>query len=212
MNEPGAGRPLSQATLPTDNFNIGQLRDRFEFFRGFIRHPARVGSIVPSSHRLEQRLVRSARIREARTVVEFGPGTGGTTAAFLQAMSPTAQLLAIELDRDFYQHLCNAITDARFNLELGSAEHLADFLSARRMPAPDAIISGIPFSTMPPEVSDRVAAAIAKVLRPGGRFVAYQVRAHVADFVSPYLGPPDKRWEVVNVPPVRVFTWVKPEH
>jgi phosphatidylethanolamine/phosphatidyl-N-methylethanolamine N-methyltransferase len=212
MNEPGAGRPLSQATLPTDNFNIGQLRDRFEFFRGFIRHPARVGSIVPSSHRLEQRLVRSARISEARTVVEFGPGTGGTTAAFLQAMSPTAQLLAIELDRDFYQHLCNAITDARFNLELGSAEHLADFLSARRMPAPDAIISGIPFSTMPPEVSDRVAAAIAKVLRPGGRFVAYQVRAHVADFVSPYLGPPDKRWEVVNVPPVRVFTWVKPEH
>jgi phosphatidylethanolamine/phosphatidyl-N-methylethanolamine N-methyltransferase len=212
MNEPGAGRPLSQATLPTDNFNIGQLRDRFEFFRGFIRHPARVGSIVPSSHRLEQRLVRSARISEARTVVEFGPGTGGTTAAFLQAMSPTAQLLAIELDRDFYQHLCSAITDARFNLELGSAEHLADLLTARRMPAPDAIISGIPFSTMPPEVSDRVAAAIAKVLRPGGRFVAYQVRAHVADFVSPYLGQPDKRWEVVNVPPVRVFTWVKPEH
>ena len=56
---------------------------------------------------------------------------------------------------------------------------------------------------------DRIAAAIAQVLRPGGRFVAYQVRAHVADFVSPYLGEPDKQWEVVNVPPVRVFTWVK---
>jgi phosphatidylethanolamine/phosphatidyl-N-methylethanolamine N-methyltransferase len=33
----------------------------------------------------------------------------------------------------------------------------------------------------------------------------------VAGFVSPYLGTPEKQWEVVNVPPVRVFTWVKPE-
>ncbi|MGH8847662.1 MAG: class I SAM-dependent methyltransferase, partial [Polaromonas sp.] len=209
MTEPRAERPINQATLPPDNLGIGQLRDSFAFLRGFVRNPARVGSIVPSSRRLEQRLVRHARISEARTVVEFGPGTGGTTAAFLQAMAPTAQLLAVELDGDFYQHLCSAIQDPRFNIELGSAEQLADFLAARRMPAPDVIVSGIPFSTMPPEVSERVAATIARVLRPGGRFVAYQIREDVADFVSPYLGQPDKCWEVVNVPPVRVFTWVK---
>ena len=94
---------------------------------------------------------------------------------------------------------------------VGSAERLAEFLKARWLPAPDAIISGIPFSTMPAEVSDRVASSVARVLRPGGRFVAYQVRAHVSGFVSPYLGKPEKKWEVVNVPPVRVFTWVKPE-
>lgn len=210
MNESRAAPPSGQVSRLQVNPNIGRLRDRFEFFRGFMRHPAQVGSIYPSSHRLEQRLVRSARISEAGSVVELGPGTGGTTAAFLQAMSPKARLLAIELDDDFHQHLSTSITDSRFTLELGSAEQLADFLAARRMPPPDAIISGIPFSTMPPEVSARVAAAIGKVLRPGGRFVAYQVRAHVAGFVSPYFGQPDKHWEVVNVPPVRVFTWVKP--
>ena len=209
MNEPGPARPLGQATPPTGNLDIVQLRDRFEFLRGFVRHPARVGSIAPSSHRLEQRLVRSARIGEARTVVEFGPGTGGTTAAFLQAMSPTAQLLAIELDGDFYRHLCSAIADPRLLLELGSAEQLAGFLAARRLPAPDVIVSGIPFSTMPAAVSARIAASVAQVLRPGGRFVAYQVRAHVAAFVSPLLGQPEQGWEVVNLPPVRVFSWVK---
>jgi phospholipid N-methyltransferase len=71
------------------------------------------------------------------------------------------------------------------------------------------IISGIPFSTMSLEVANRVALAVARVLQPGGLFVAYQVRAHVADYVSPYLGQPEKHWEIVNVPPVRVFTWVK---
>ncbi|MFL6691517.1 MAG: hypothetical protein ACJ8GO_01010, partial [Ramlibacter sp.] len=65
------------------------------------------------------------------------------------------------------------------------------------------------FSTMPPAVSDRIAAAIARVLRPGGRFVAYQVRAHVSDFATPHLGRGEKQWEVVNIPPVRVFTWTK---
>lgn len=142
-------------------------------------------------------------------MVELGPGTGGTTRAFLKVMAPGAQLLAIELDPDFQRHLAQLIDDPRFILEAGSAEHLADFLADRRLPAPDAIVSGIPFSTMPREVSETVAQAVARVLRPGGRFVAYQVRAHVADFVSPHLGPPQKDWEFVNIPPVRVFTWTK---
>ena len=51
----------------------------------------------------------------------------------------------------------------------------------------------------------------------GGRAEAFsvditdhaQVRAHVAGFLTPHLGAPDKQWELVNIPPVRVFTWVK---
>lgn len=209
LNEPGTVRPTGRVISPRQRHS-GQLRDGVEFLRGFLRHPARVGSIVPSSRRLEQLLVREARVAEAHTVVELGPGIGGTTAAFLHAMPLAAQLLAIELDANFYQHLRSTVQDPRFTLELGNAEQLEDLLAVRGLPAPDVIVSGIPFSTMAPDAADRIAAAIAKVLRPDGRFVAYQVRAHVADFVSPYLGEPDKRWEVVNVPPVRVFTWVKP--
>ena len=211
INEPRAGRPAASRAVPPGSLPIGQWRDSFQFLRGFVRHPAQVGSVVPSSHYLEQRLVRAAGIAKARTVVELGPGTGGTTTAFLQAMPTAARLLAIELDREFHDYLRTSLEDPRLILELGSAERLADFLAAHRLAAPDAIVSGIPFSTMAPEVSDRIAAAIAQVLRPGGRFVAYQVRAHVAGFVSPYLGGPTKQWEVLNVPPLRVFTWVKPD-
>lgn len=185
------------------------LRDGAEFLRGFLRNPSQVGSVVPSSNRLEQRLVRNAGIAQARSVVELGPGTGGTTTAILNALPPQGRLLAIELDPHFHEHLAGSLRDPRLSLELGSAAQLAELLTQRRMPPPDAIVSGIPFSTMPREVSERIAALIAQVLRPGGRFVAYQVRAHVADFVAPHLGQPQKEWEVVNVPPVRVFTWVK---
>ena len=206
MTPPHAQQPTQPAGRP----GLSQFRSSYAFLRGFVRNPAQVGSIAPSSRQLEQRLVRSARLREARTVVELGPGTGGTTAAFLRAMPPNAQLLAVELDSEFHRRLQASIVDPRFELALGSAERLDEFLSARWLPPPDAIISGIPFSTMPPEVSSRVAAAVAHVLQPGGRFVAYQVRGHVSNFMTPHLGPPHRSWEVINLPPVRVFTWIKP--
>ena len=207
--DPSTGRAAGQHVLPAREAAHPPRRGSLEFLRGFLRNPAQVGSVVPSSPRLEQRLVRNAALAQARTVVELGPGTGGTTAALLQAMGPAARLLAIELDPTFHAHLQHKIDDPRLLLELGSAERLADLLAQRRLPAPDAVVSGIPFSTMPAEVSDRVAAAIAQVLRPGGRFVAYQVRAHVARFATPYLGEPEKHWELVNIPPVQVFTWTK---
>ena len=210
MTPPHAEQPNQPVAQPASRSGLSQFRSGYAFLCGFVRNPAQVGSIVPSSRQLEQRLVRSARLREARTVVELGPGTGGTTSAFLQAMSPTAQLLAVELDSEFHRRLHASIVDPRFDLALGSAERLYEFLSARWLPPPDAIISGIPFSTMPPEVSSRVAAAVAHVLQPGGRFVAYQVRGHVSNFMTPHLGPPHRSWEVINLPPVRVFAWIKP--
>lgn len=199
-------RPGRAGARPLD-----AMRERAAFLRGFIAHPDQVGSVIPSSHALEQRLVHRAQLLRARCVVELGPGTGGTTRAFLRAMPNSASLLAIELNEAFAARLRTTIRDPRLTVVQGSAEFIARSLAEHRLPAPDAVISGIPFSTMPREVADRIAAEIAKVLAPGGRFVAYQVRAHVAGYVTPYLGTGRKEWEIINIPPVRVFTWTRPE-
>ncbi len=185
------------------------LRERVAFLRGFIAHPDQVGSVIPSSHVLEQRLVRNARLLRARCVVELGPGTGGTTRAFLRAMPATAHLLAIELNEEFAARLRATVRDPRLTIVNGSAEHIERYLAEHGLPAPDAVISGIPFSTMPREVGERIAAAVARSLAPGGRFVAYQVTPRVADRTTPYLGEPKREWELVNIPPMRVFTWTR---
>jgi phospholipid N-methyltransferase len=196
--ERAAGEPMLQA-----------LRERIAFLRGFIAHPDQVGSVIPSSHVLEQHLVRNARLLRARCVVELGPGTGGTTRAFLGAMPAAAHLLAIELSEDFAARLRATIRDPRLAVVSGSAEHIERFLAERDLPAPDAVISGIPFSTMPRDVGDRIAAAVARSLAPGGRFVAYQVTPRVAERTAPYLGEPRREWELFNIPPMRVFTWTR---
>jgi phosphatidylethanolamine/phosphatidyl-N-methylethanolamine N-methyltransferase len=189
--------------------NRSVFQERVAFLRGFVANPQQVGSVIPSSQLLERRLVRCADLARAQCVVELGPGTGGTTRALLAALPPGAHLLAIELSADFAERLRSSITDPRLIVAQGSAEHIGQFLAQYQLPAPDAVISGIPFSTMPEPVADGIAAEIARVLAPRGRFVAYQVRAAVAGYASPYLGQPRKQWEFVNIPPVQVFTWTR---
>ncbi|MCP5155833.1 MAG: methyltransferase type 12 [Ectothiorhodospiraceae bacterium] len=183
-------------------------RGRLAFLQGFLRHPERVGSVVPSSRFLERRIVRSAGVRDARLVVELGPGVGGTTRALLAAMPAGARLLAIEIDERFVAML-RAIDDARLLVHHGSARDLVEVLALHRLPAPDAVVAGIPFSTMPPEDAERILAASWAALAPGGALVVYQFRGHVADLGRHFLGPARVELEVRNVPPMRVYRWRK---
>jgi phospholipid N-methyltransferase len=207
--ELGSLPPVARDRERGETSALQTLRERIAFLRGFIAHPGQVGSVIPSSHVLEQRLVRNARLLRARCVVELGPGTGGTTRAFLKAMPGKAQLLAIELNEEFAARLRAAIRDPRLTIVNGSAEHVEGYLTKYGLPAADAVISGIPFSTMPRDVGDRIAAAVTRSLAPGGRFVAYQVSPRVADRATPHLGQPQREWELINIPPMRVYTWTR---
>jgi phosphatidylethanolamine/phosphatidyl-N-methylethanolamine N-methyltransferase len=186
------------------------VRECATFLRGFIEHPGEVGSIIPSSRMLEARIIRNAALAGARCVVELGPGSGGTTRALLRKLSPNARLLAIELNSDFSEKLRAGQHDPRFAIENESAERIGELLAKHKLPAPDAIVSGIPFSTMPPDVGDRIAKEIGKVLAPGGRFVAYQITDYVVRYSRQYLGEPRIDWEMLNIPPIRTFTFTKP--
>lgn len=183
-------------------------RDRLAFFQEFLKHPLQIGSVIPSSRFLEQRLLRTARLATARTVVELGSGTGGTTQAILRELPHDARLLSIEINPHFHR-LVSTIRDPRLIAHLGSACDLKAILEIYGLDAPDAIISGIPFSTMPPEVGSEVLSTVAAVLSPQGRFVAYQVSNRVAELCRPYMGIGRMELEFLNIPPMRVIRWEK---
>jgi phospholipid N-methyltransferase len=176
------------------------------FFRSFLERPKEVGSIIPSSRFLERRVTRCARLDMAKVVVELGPGTGGTTQALLRAMRPDARLLAIEINPRLAERVRARIRDPRLIVHCGSAEDLAAALAANRLPAPDAVISGIPFSTMPRAVGLGILRAIRDSLAATGCFVAYQVRDKVAVLAREVFEKPTRvELEVRNVPPMRVY-------
>ena len=184
------------------------LNGRFAFFQEFLKHPLQIGSIIPSSRFLEQRILGASAIASATTVVELGSGTGGTTRAILQAMPKHARLLSIEINPHFHT-LVSGIEDERLIAHLGSASELKTIMANYGLDAPEVVISGIPFSTMKNSDGAQVIEAISSQLAPNGRFVAYQVSRQVATLCRPILGPERVAMELLNIPPMRVYQWEK---
>jgi len=181
---------------------------RLALFQEFLKHPRQIGSVISSSRFLEFRIVESAGIGSAKTIVELGPGTGRTTRAILKAMTPRSKLLSIEKNPHLHS-LVNRIEDDRLITHLGDADGLMQILSIYGIDPPEVLISGIPFSTMSHTSGSRIIETISSVLAPGGRFVAYQVSKRVAYLCRPILGQGKMEVELFNIPPHRVYRWEK---
>lgn len=186
---------------------IPQPQHPIAFLRGFLGRPKEVGSIIPSSRWMERRIIRTAEVARAGVVVELGPGTGGTTKAILQAMRPDSKLLAIEINPDFCALLRKSIADPRLIVHQGSAAELRQALEQHGLAAPDAVLSGIPFSTMSRSIGLAILNAVRECLAPGGRFVAYQFRDVVHTLGKRVFGKASVQLELLNVPPMRVYRW-----
>ena len=184
------------------------INGRLALFQEFLKHPLQIGSIISSSRFLEYRVVEAAGINSARTIVELGPGTGGTTRAILKAMAKFSKLLSIEINPHLHT-LVSRIDDDRLIAHLGNANGLKEILTMYGLNSPEVLISGIPFSTMSQSSGSKILETISSVLAPGGRFVAYQVSKRVACLCKPILGPGQMEVELFNIPPLRVYRWKK---
>lgn len=182
--------------------------ENWTFFQAFLKSPRVVASVIPSSPFVLKRIVKAADAASARVAVELGGGTGGTTRAMLKALPGDARMLVVERTREFVDTL-ERIGDPRLEVIHDCASTIGDQLERRGLEAADCVISGIPFSTMPPDLCEDIVQAVHDILAPGGRFVAYQFTDRVADYMRPVMGAPTVQFEPVNIPPLRLFTWQK---
>ena len=178
---------------------------QWQFLRGFLKHPVMVGSIIPSSRLLIERMLRPVDWENTKLFVEYGPGVGTFTRDLLDRMSPDARLVTIDTNSDFTKYLTKSIDDPRLIAVTGSAADVEQILTERGLGKADYVLSGLPFSTLPPGVGDAIAKATAKVVRPGGAFLVYQFNPKVLDFIKPHFEKIDRGFEWINVPPATLF-------
>ncbi len=200
-------KPAFSSSRP-DNIPTKRAPDSFSFFRGFLKEPRQVGSIIPSSPILERRLSSFAQVPSARRIIELGPGTGGTTRALLRHMTEDASLMSIEANPLFIDRL-KQIDDPRLLVRHGDALQVRELLDQAGWKSADLVISGIPFSTMKQDTGRRLIADIHALLSPTGAFVAYQIRDRVCNLAKGSFGRPDKCTVWRNIPPLRIFRWEK---
>jgi len=176
------------------------------FLRNFLKHPATLGSVVPSSRFLTERLLRRVDFHRARVIVEYGPGIGNISTALVRKMHRDACCVLIEVNPDFVRHLRRVFErDTRVQIVHGSAATVEGVVQNLGFEAADYVISGIPFSTMPEELRFAILTASNRVLRRDGRLLVYQFTRSVLPDLTSVFASVDEEFEPRNVLPARLF-------
>lgn len=177
----------------------------WHFLRGFIKHPVMVGSVIPSSKVLIEKMLEPVDWANCRVFVEYGPGVGTFTEQILQRLAPDATLIAIDTNADFTRYLRRKFADSRLFAVTGSAADVRPIIADCGFEQADYILSGLPFSTLPPGVGDKIAEETAEALRAGGAFLVYQFSPKVREFLAPHFERIDRGFEWINIPPAQLF-------
>jgi phospholipid N-methyltransferase len=190
------------------------MRDHLRFLTALLRSPAKVGAIAPSSAALAKRMVHGLDLTH-HAVLELGPGTGPITKAIASIITHPRHYLGIDREPHFIKLLKARFPDMRFIT--GSAQDALDHLAATPdLPPIKAVISGLPFASLPPSVQDGVIACLDHLLARGAVFRTFQY-VHAWPLPSAVrfrrqmtdrFGPPSvSRPVIANLPPAVVLSW-----
>ncbi|GAA2414004.1 class I SAM-dependent methyltransferase [Nonomuraea africana] len=141
------------------------------FLGQFMRSPATIGALAPSSRRLAETVCTPVPERGEPTVVELGPGTGPFTAEIQRRLDGRGHHLAIELNPKLASLLSERFP--RVDVAQDDAARLPDLLRERGLARADVVVSGLPWAAFPEDLQDRLLGAVISTLCPSGAFTTF---------------------------------------
>ncbi|MGG3942986.1 rRNA adenine N-6-methyltransferase family protein [Peribacillus psychrosaccharolyticus] len=178
----------------------------FSFIYQYIVNPKTVGAILPSSRYLCNKMINEINFKDAKYIVEYGPGTGVITERILALRNQSTIVVLIENNRKFYYLLKKKFWNKKnFIVIHGSAEHVQHYLTEYKIPHADYIISGLPFAILPQNVSNKILSSTLNVLKTGGEFVTFQYTKGKIPLLKKYFSIITLKREYRNIPPAYIL-------
>lgn len=176
------------------------------FFFEYMKHPRKIGAVAPSGKSLSDKMVQPVYFDSAKVIVEYGPGTGSFTRELIIRRRPDTVIILIEQNELFCGELRKLFRNQP-NLYIisGSAENVNDYLARYGFEHADYVISGLPFSSLPTEVSDRVLTETKRAIGDTGVFVTFQYTMIKKSFFQSYFRIISCIREIRNLPPAYVL-------
>ncbi len=190
------------------------MNERLQFFQEFLKNPLNVGAISPSSPALAEKMLAEVEADSKHIILEIGVGTGAITR-ILQTKIPNPNCyLGIEINEAFVE--CAHKEFPELKIVCGDAGEAEKIHAETRLGEVKYIISGLPFASLPGEISQTILSEVDKFMSKGCLFRTFQ-------YVHGYYLPPAvkfrqrmqekygkvRRSRVVlkNVPPAYTLTW-----
>lgn len=168
-----------------------------------------IGSLVPSSRFLIERLLGGVEWSAVKVAVEYGPGVGTITREVLRRLPDDGVLIAIEMNGDFVEYLQSEVRDRRFRVVQGSAADVRRIVAQVGCESTDVIISGIPYTTLREDERWGVLRESRAALSEGGTMLVYQFTRAVLPYLRSEFGEVRQEFELLNILPAQVFACEK---
>lgn len=176
------------------------------FIKQYFKKPTTVGALLPSSDHLAQRMVEGINFRQAKCIVEYGPGTGVFTEKLIKNRLSGTMIILIEYNYDFYKMLLNKYkNEENVYIINDSAENIKEHLKKHNILDVDYIVSGLPFASLPKEISCNILNITRDVLKEDGKFITFQYTLLKKHFINQFFNEIDVKRELINIPPAYVF-------
>jgi phosphatidylethanolamine/phosphatidyl-N-methylethanolamine N-methyltransferase len=181
------------------------------FVKEIWKHPRELSTIFPSSRFLARTIADQIDFDEPATIVELGPGDGALTYPLIDRLHPESELLLVEVNDRFCDELEETFGDhenwGRVEVINRSADELDEILAERGIDHVDYVVSGLPLSTLPDELSMNVLHTVNGVLdEDGGRYIQFQLSQDYKETVEDVFGDLESLHRVLlNMPPAWVY-------
>lgn len=176
------------------------------FLLEYLRHPRKIGAVAPSGNSLARKMMKPINFKSAKLIVEYGSGTGAFTRELIIRRKPETVLILIEQNERFCRELekifCNQPNLYILN---GSAENVNFYLKKYNFKHADYIISGLPFTSLPADISGNIMEATKKAIGNNGKFIIFQYSLVKKKFFEKYFQITGCLKEIKNIPPAYVF-------
>lgn len=178
------------------------------FLRELIRSPRNTGALCPSSPALARKMAEafSPDVFKSGYIVELGAGTGSVTRALLSGGIPPERLVVVEKSEPLA--LCLRERFPLANVLCCGAEEIG-----ARMGRPvKAIVSSLPFRSLPKDACEAIMSEVEEILAPGGIFVQFTY-ALIGEmpFVPRSFRKLRSSVVLLNIPPAKVEVFRKPK-
>lgn len=182
------------------------MKKKFNFFKEALATATTSGTLVPSSKYLADRMLKSIDFKSAKLIVELGPGNGAITKHLLKRIGSKTTIICFEINENFYKEL-QSIHHTNLIVLKESAENLHVEIKKHGFDTVDYIISSLPLSIIPKELSIKILNISFKLLTDNGKFIQFQYSLNYLKRLKQVFGKDNVKvqFEPLNIPPAFVY-------
>lgn len=190
------------------------MKENLQFLQAFLKNPAKVGAIAPSSPELAAEMLQGIHPDDHNIVLELGVGTGAITKFLREIVPSKASYLGLELDTDLVKTLNEKYPD--MNIICGNATDAYSIHRESGLGKVRYLVCCLPFVSLPKEISQAVLVELQKFMDEGCELRIFQY-AHgyylppaikLREFMKNRYGKSRRSPLVLkNMPPAFTLTW-----